>query len=113
MQASFAAVAGGFILRNVPASATASWWPYVLFAYAFLAAAFSLLLDVDFHPAFSVVLGIILAGPFATAARWLADSPYPLIAKGCWVIVVLWGVQLLISTGVHIRRARRAPPTVS
>ena len=35
--------------------------------------------------------------PFWLAARWLAHSPYHGITIGCWVMVALWGVHLLLS----------------
>ena len=76
LQGAFIALAAGFALRNVPATATAAWWPYALFGYGFVAAVFPWLLggylEGEFRPALSLVLGVLVALPFWVAARWLA-----------------------------------------
>ena len=113
IQASIIALAAGSHLRHVAATGHASWWPYALFGYGFLAALMPWIavgggfVDGEFHPAFSLVLGVIFALPQWVAARWLAPTPYHLISIGCRAMVALWGVHLLVSIGWLVGRARR------
>ena len=55
-------------------------------------------IDGEFHPLISVILGVFFALPFWKAAQWLASTPYHLIYLGCWTMVGLWALHLLIST---------------
>lgn len=95
------------------APADAAWWPYVPFAYAFMAAVAPWLtgcfLEAEFRIGYSVLLGILGALPFGIAARWLADSPYRAIVVGCWIVVALWALHLLLSLGsllIGLRKGR-------
>jgi len=69
----------------------------------------ALYVEHEFHPAMSLVLGVIFALPFWTAARWLADSPYRSLVTGCWLMVALWALHLLISIVMRLRAGHRAP----
>jgi hypothetical protein len=101
----------GHHLRNVPATGHTLWWPYVLFGYAFMVPLLTWIglgllgsgfVDGEIHPAASLLFGVIFALPMWTAARWLAPTPYHVIVIGCWVMVGLWGVHLVVSIGTLV-----------
>lgn len=106
------ALAVGFALRNVPATAHAAGWPYALFGYALLATVAPWLLggveEDEFQLRVSLVLGLLFALPFWLASRWLAHTPYHAIATYSRVMVALWGVHLLVSI-VNWLGARLSP----
>ena len=114
LQAGLIALVGGYLLSDVPATAEAAWWPYFLFGYGFLAAVVPWLtggfLEGEFGPVSTSIFGVIVALPFWLAASWLADTPYPALATGSWIMVALWSVHLLVSLGSWIKSRLRPPP---
>ena len=100
----------GGLFHGAPATAPAKLWPYFLFGYAVLATVLPWLLgcfsEGEFDLPHSLILGILFARPVGLAARWLSHSPYRLISFGCWAMVGLWGIHLLVVIGVRLRRHR-------
>jgi hypothetical protein len=107
LQAAIIAMVLGVLFRRTPAVAASLVWPYVLAAYGFLAATMPWLLGGrgrdDFALRLSLLMGVFFALPLGVAACWLSVSPYRPISIGCWLLVAVWGIHLLISIGVQLK----------
>ncbi len=86
----------------------ASTWPYVLFGYGVLATIVPWtvggFVEGEFGIRSSLLLGVFFALPLWVSARWLETTPYHLIGLGCWVLVALWIVHLLVSVFASLRK---------
>src|SRR5205085_11056491 len=101
LQAGLIALGVSYRLRHVPGSAATLWWPYFLFAYAFMAVIVPWLagcfVSGEFRLPTSAIYGVVLALPVWTASRWLKPTPYQVLYHGCRIMVVLWCVHLIVA----------------
>ena len=115
LQAAVIALVLGWTFKDTHAGEATKAWPYVLGGYGLLAATVPWLsggLDRgDFAWRLSLLLGVLFAAPMATAACWLAHSPYRAIRYGAWVLVAAWGVHCLVAMVLALRStSKRTTP---
>jgi Zn-dependent protease with chaperone function len=117
LQASVIALALGFHFRNTPSSQPTSWWAYALFVYALLAVVIPWMSGGvtrnELNVLFSFVLGVVFALPMWAASRWLADSPYQLVATVMRILVWLWLAHLSLSVVLWMYDRTRGKPQPS
>jgi len=115
VQAAAIALFLGYFLKDTPAGADTKLWPYLLAGWGVLASVMPWFLghfvDDDFTLRQSVWVAVIFALPLAVGARWLDGTPYHAISVGCWVLVALAGVHMLVSLGVRLWKGPRPPDT--
>lgn len=106
VQAAVIALVLGYMFKDTPAGADAKLWPYLLAGWGLLASALPWLLghfvDDDFSLLQSLWVAIFFALPLTAGAHWLAGTPYHAISVGCWVLITLAGVQLLVAIGIRL-----------
>lgn len=107
LQASIAALALGFFVRNTPPDAETAAWPYLLGAYGFLAATAPWLAGgvakSEFSLGYSVFLVFVFAAPLCLSAYWLWATPYRVISMAFLFLAALWLVHFGVSVALKIR----------
>src|SRR4051812_40079520 len=113
LQAAIIVVTLGLLFRHTPPETPPAIWPFLLFAYAVLAALLpwviaisgGLVLDDDLSLHMAVVLAVLVALPMWLAARWLTSTPYHALSIGCWLLIGMYGLYV-IAVIAHMIRSR-------
>jgi len=106
VQASMILLVLGYRFRNATESQPTTWWAYALFAYACGAVVFPWLtggvLREELSVVYSLILGVVFALPMWVASRWLADSPYQIVATVARISVWLWVLHAVIAVSLWV-----------
>jgi hypothetical protein len=109
----------GLVLRDTPAGASTSLWPYGLLGYALLAAFVPWIASIsggavqsnDLTLRVSVYLAVVVGVPSWLAIQWLAATPYRAVRMAAWLLIAGCCVHGIAALVYRARRTATSETT--